>query len=246
MKTGFLRFVLPLALCALLLLTGCAGAKKNGLLEITLEENPTTGYTWSYTLAPGGILAIESDEYIAPGTDLVGAPGRHVWRFAPAADGEVTLTFVSAQAWAGGNKGESRVLRYSVQDGAATLLSDERLAAAPLLPERLVLLQNVYEKDGEVFADLLNLESVWRTETDESGATIDYEEFSEVDGVTHSYPIAPDAYIDFSPDFGPQTEPVAPADFPARFASLSASDGVYYTASIADGVITALTFYYSE
>ncbi len=244
MKNNVSRFLLLLTLCALLLLAGCA--KKNEALVLELEENPTTGYTWSYTLEPAGILTIESDEFIAPDTGLVGAPGRHVWRFTPAADGEVTLTFVHAQAWAGGSKGDTRVLRYSVQNGVATLLSDELLASAPLLPERLVLLQNVYEKDGKVFADVLNLESVWKTETDESGATVDYEEFAEVDGVTRSYPVAPDAYIDFSPDFSPQTEPVTAAELPARFASLSVSDGVYYIATFADDIITSLTFYYTE
>lgn len=47
------------------------------VIEVTLEENPSTGYTW--VLAdPPDFVAVTSDEYSAPDTDQVGAPGTRV------------------------------------------------------------------------------------------------------------------------------------------------------------------------
>ncbi len=51
--------------------------KVNSRLTLELAENPSTGYAWNLTTTDG--LRILSDEYIAPGTNVVGAEGTHRW-----------------------------------------------------------------------------------------------------------------------------------------------------------------------
>ena len=44
------------------------------VIDVALEENPSTGYTWELAGLPD-VLEPIGDEYIEPETDLVGAPG---------------------------------------------------------------------------------------------------------------------------------------------------------------------------
>lgn len=44
------------------------------VVEIALEENPSTGYSWELDALPNWLELI-SDEYVASDSDLVGAPG---------------------------------------------------------------------------------------------------------------------------------------------------------------------------
>ncbi|MBN1215546.1 MAG: protease inhibitor I42 family protein [Candidatus Lokiarchaeota archaeon] len=46
-------------------------------LRITLEENPSTGYRWEYSL-PEGLLELISDNYIPPEDIIPGAPGTRI------------------------------------------------------------------------------------------------------------------------------------------------------------------------
>ena len=82
MKT---RIILALFLCAIAMLTGCKKEETvqmpmltvNGdNLVLTLEENPTTGYTWN-VLYTSDNLEVISAEYVAKESmdGTVGAPG---------------------------------------------------------------------------------------------------------------------------------------------------------------------------
>jgi len=51
-------------------------------LVIKLPSNPTTGYSWSISSEPASqTLKLISSKYIAPKSNLVGAPGQEVWLF---------------------------------------------------------------------------------------------------------------------------------------------------------------------
>jgi inhibitor of cysteine peptidase len=66
-------------------------------IEITLVENPTTGYSWNMTI-PAGLILL-SDEFIAPDTGLAGAPGMHVWLFEAATPGTYTVKGKYIRPW---------------------------------------------------------------------------------------------------------------------------------------------------
>jgi inhibitor of cysteine peptidase len=72
------------------------------LLVVTLESNPTTGYSWS--LAGGGqddVLAFAGNEFIAPESTepLVGQGGVEVWAFQAVAEGGGSVSMEYIRPW---------------------------------------------------------------------------------------------------------------------------------------------------
>lgn len=96
-------------------------------LTLTLDENPTTGYSWAYTMAPEGILALDHDAFVSGQTsaNVVGAGGQHTWTFKVLSKGCVRLTFRYYRPWeAPETAAETRV--YAVNVGEDGLLESVR------------------------------------------------------------------------------------------------------------------------
>jgi len=87
------------------------GAKDNGsqvqlaagqVLEVTLESNPTTGYSWEVSEVDGAVLAqvgeAEFREAAKESEEMVGVGGTETFRFSSAA-GETKLTLVYHRPW---------------------------------------------------------------------------------------------------------------------------------------------------
>lgn len=79
----------------------CA-VQKGSTVEIRLDANATTGYSWQCT--PSGnadAVALENHAYFTPESrrDLCGAPGVDVWRFRAAKEGRAVLTFRYYRNW---------------------------------------------------------------------------------------------------------------------------------------------------
>ncbi len=66
-------------------------------IEVTLEENPSTGYRWEPVVDPQ-VLREVADRYEA-GTDRPGAPGTRVKLFEAMQPGETTLRMVRRRSW---------------------------------------------------------------------------------------------------------------------------------------------------
>lgn len=60
---------------------------------ITLEENPSTGYVWTYTINDEALVKFVSDESIASESGLMGAPGQHKFTFESLGNGVSTIGF---------------------------------------------------------------------------------------------------------------------------------------------------------
>lgn len=61
-------------------------------LTITLESNVSTGFRWVLATEPDArILSLAGSGYLAPETDLVGAPGQEIWTFRARSEGETSL-----------------------------------------------------------------------------------------------------------------------------------------------------------
>ena len=89
-------------LCGGIVLFGCSsvqGGQKTGTIE--LEGNPTTGFTWVYTMSPEGVVREVSNEYIQNKNDqnLVGGGGKFVFVFEAVATGEADLVFSYLRVW---------------------------------------------------------------------------------------------------------------------------------------------------
>ncbi|MDR0994211.1 MAG: protease inhibitor I42 family protein [Verrucomicrobiota bacterium] len=66
---------------------------------LRLEENPTTGYLWSYTMEPQGVLVETASAFETTGRGMAGAPGVRVFTLAPATEGDVVLRFELRRPW---------------------------------------------------------------------------------------------------------------------------------------------------
>lgn len=55
------------------------------VIEVKLEENPSTGYRWE-VVSVLEMIELTGDEYLEPDTDAVGAPGTRVLRFEATAE----------------------------------------------------------------------------------------------------------------------------------------------------------------
>ncbi len=70
-------------------------------LTVTLSENPSTGYSWSYTISDPDVLRVTTDTFTPASSDpsVAGAPGTRAVTFEAAAEGTALLTFVYARPW---------------------------------------------------------------------------------------------------------------------------------------------------
>jgi inhibitor of cysteine peptidase len=66
-------------------------------ITISLVENPTTGYEWNVTSSTG--LQLVNETHDAPQTELVGAPGVHIWEYIAAEKGNAEFSAVYMRSW---------------------------------------------------------------------------------------------------------------------------------------------------
>jgi inhibitor of cysteine peptidase len=111
--------LLPI-LISLIMLLGCGGSpapeevklvaddaggsvtiQPGGRLTLTLESNPTTGYSWALTELDETVVIHTGDEYsMAESSEgIVGGGGVEVWRFAAVGPGTTTLRLEYVRPW---------------------------------------------------------------------------------------------------------------------------------------------------
>jgi predicted secreted protein len=77
-------------------------------LTVTLESNPTTGFSWALAANSDEAVLQEVDhEYVADAsaeTPLAGAGGVENWTFKALAKGETTISMEYSRPWEGGEK----------------------------------------------------------------------------------------------------------------------------------------------
>ena len=80
-------------------------------LEITLPENPTTGYRWSFE-SNGEPVCVLIGSSFEPSVGPPGAGGRHRWRFRAAVPGQARIALAYRRPWA---EAESPAKTFAVQ-----------------------------------------------------------------------------------------------------------------------------------
>jgi inhibitor of cysteine peptidase len=114
-KARVQRKLMVMLLALLFLLFSCATSRRitlhasdNGTdvalkrgqdLVISLEGNPTTGYTWEAVAYDEGVLRQVGQPAFTPESDAVGAPGRQILRFEAGGAGQTTLQLVYHRPW---------------------------------------------------------------------------------------------------------------------------------------------------
>lgn len=92
--------------------TVCAGQK----VIISLDENPTTGYSWQFFITPAkqNTITDTAETYIAPDTSLIGAGGIKEYSFTAARKGTVTVTGYYFRPWEKPNEQTDQKVVYTI------------------------------------------------------------------------------------------------------------------------------------
>ncbi|WP_252228981.1 protease inhibitor I42 family protein [Clostridium sp. ZBS15] len=71
------------------------------VVEINIEGNPTTGYTWNYEFNTDGIIKEEWKDYKQDNVDseIQGAGGTYTWKFSAVKEGTTKVTFKYYRPW---------------------------------------------------------------------------------------------------------------------------------------------------
>ena len=120
--------VLLLLICIAALGLGCSATQKQKTATVELTGNPTTGYTWVYTMSPEGVVAEVSNEYIADKTNgaVVGSGGKFIFTFEALTAGEAELVFSYLRVWEKNIPAvETTVYRVIVDDKNGLTLTKE-------------------------------------------------------------------------------------------------------------------------
>lgn len=70
--------------------------------QVLLQGNPTTGYSWQYTISDTSVIDISSDKYQTDAPEgIVGAGGTYLFEFRALKQGTATITFKYYREWLG-------------------------------------------------------------------------------------------------------------------------------------------------
>lgn len=117
-----LKKILALALaCALLLGSVAYAQDPASSVTLTYWDNPTTGYSWTYTVSDDTLLSVTDNGYTADAnaSQAAGVGGTHSWTLAGKAEGDVSITFQYGQAWEGGEQEDPFTIAYHVDASLA-------------------------------------------------------------------------------------------------------------------------------
>jgi inhibitor of cysteine peptidase len=69
------------------------------VFEITLPENPTTGFRWHFEASGESFCSLLDDHFEASPQNLPGQGGRHYWHFKAVQVGSGDITLVYRRSW---------------------------------------------------------------------------------------------------------------------------------------------------
>lgn len=91
---------------------------------IIVDENPTTGYTWTYTVKDDKHVKFVSDDYKSE-SNLIGAGGSHKYEFEVLKDGVSTIKFVYKRPFETSAEKEFTVLVY--KNGDKVIIEEDQI-----------------------------------------------------------------------------------------------------------------------
>ncbi len=87
-----------LLLLCMFLFTGCGMSSSK--MEVKLEGNPTTGYSWNYKIQDATVLKNVEEDYVQDENDnMVGVGGVYIFDFEALKEGTTKITFNYSRSW---------------------------------------------------------------------------------------------------------------------------------------------------
>lgn len=99
---------------------------KTGDFRVELKGNPTTGYSWDYSMDPAGIVEEVCSEFLQNDATphRIGAGGVYLFDFAGVSEGTVDVTFYYRRPWESREANQIKVYRLTV-DGQGRVQGEE-------------------------------------------------------------------------------------------------------------------------
>ncbi len=85
-----------------------------GEIEISLPENPTTGFRWMAMRTGEPVLTLLHDTF-EPGRKALGQPGTHAWAFKVVAEGSATIELIYRRSWDAGSAARTFTLHVNAR-----------------------------------------------------------------------------------------------------------------------------------
>ena len=68
-------------------------------VNLSLAENPTTGYRWEFLARPEPVCVVVSDAYVANAGGAIGGGGAHTWELRAVDKGTATVSLGYRRPW---------------------------------------------------------------------------------------------------------------------------------------------------
>lgn len=92
----------------------CA-VRVGGIIEVALDEKPSTAYLWRYDVDPAMLRFLDEDK--PPAGPPAGASRRHTFRFEALRSGATTLALRKTREWEPDRVAEEFVAQLDITDG---------------------------------------------------------------------------------------------------------------------------------
>lgn len=125
---------------------------KGESFTLSVDENPTTGYIWSYEAYDKDLLRCTSDEYVDLSKGLIGGGGSRQFTFETSKDGETAIEFNLSRSWEKESI-KSFIIDVARKDGK---ISVERAAAEIAIDTSKILMYNDKNIDTDVVIESIN------------------------------------------------------------------------------------------
>lgn len=158
---------ISLAVTLFVLLAGSALASGGATIyAVVFRENPTTGYTWTYSSSDDAVLAVDDQGYAEPENAMLGAGSEHTWVISGVGQGEATVTFTYAQSWESNPSDPVIVYSFTVGEDLIPQLKSVTGLPEKYMPEYAVVQLTSNPTTGYMWTSSIDADEVLATGSD--------------------------------------------------------------------------------
>ena len=142
-----------------LIFTGCKSASFNSSEKILeLRGNPTTGYTWIYTIGDESIIQVDEDIQYLGKDGMVGAPSLFTYTVRSLKQGNTNLKFEYKRPWEDKKAEEVRFFEVTVKENGKISMTEKKPEEEKLTYKSVSMAEGIeIAKQLESYVDILHV-----------------------------------------------------------------------------------------
>lgn len=118
-----MRSKVAIAAASAFILSSCVHTSPVGM-SISLPENPTTGYVWTYSQEGEGKVALVDEKYERDG-NLPGSGGMHTFVFLGEEPGELVIAFKNSRPWEEDSPADEKIFGLAVAEDLSVKIESQ-------------------------------------------------------------------------------------------------------------------------